>query len=111
MKIHEYQAMALLKTYGVDVPEGGHAETAEEAREVAKGLGTPIAVKAQIHAGGRGKGVLDVHNLVILSAFPIASHRQLRHEIVAPPDYRLVTAAPASEAPELASAPLGRDSR
>ncbi len=50
-----------------------------------------------------GKGVLDVHNLVILSAFPIASHRQLRHEIVAPPDYRLVTAAPASEAPSAIS--------
>jgi endonuclease/exonuclease/phosphatase family metal-dependent hydrolase len=47
---------------------------------------------------GPGKGALDVHNLVILSAFPIVRHRQLRHEIVPPPEYRLVTAAPAAAA-------------
>ena len=46
-----------------------------------------------------GKGALDVHNLAILSAFPIAGHRQLRHEIVAPPDYRLVTSVPAAAEP------------
>ncbi len=57
MKIHEYQAKEILKSYGVPVPKGGVAETPEEARKIADGIGgTPIVVKAQIHAGGRGKG-------------------------------------------------------
>ncbi|MHC4472679.1 MAG: ADP-forming succinate--CoA ligase subunit beta [Planctomycetota bacterium] len=60
MKIHEYQAKALLREYGVAVPKGGAAESAEEALALAKTLSTPIAVKCQIHAGGRGKGTLDV---------------------------------------------------
>ncbi len=57
MNIHEYQAKALLKRYGVAVPKGGVAYTAVEAEQVAKDLGGPVwVVKAQIHAGGRGKG-------------------------------------------------------
>jgi len=57
MNIHEYQAKALLRKYGVAVPEGGVAYTADEAVKVAEKLGGPIyVVKAQIHAGGRGKG-------------------------------------------------------
>ncbi len=57
MNIHEYQAKALLKEFGVVVPEGGVAFTADEAVEVAKSLPGPVyVVKAQIHAGGRGKG-------------------------------------------------------
>ena len=57
MKIHEYQAKELFKKYAVPVPEGGIAFTAEEAVAVAKKLGGyPVVVKAQIHAGGRGKG-------------------------------------------------------
>ncbi len=56
MKIHEYQAKKILKQFGVKVPEGKVIETAAEAYEVAKKLGLPVAVKAQIHAGGRGKG-------------------------------------------------------
>ncbi len=56
MKIHEYQAKAILAKYGVRVPRGEVAYTKEEAREVAKRLGFPVVVKAQIHAGGRGKG-------------------------------------------------------
>ncbi len=60
MKIHEYQAKALLQRYGVLVPKGGAATSAEEALELAKGMTPPIAVKCQIHAGGRGKGTLDV---------------------------------------------------
>lgn len=57
MNIHEYQAKALLKPYGVSVLEGGVAYTPEEAESVARDLGGPIwVVKAQIHAGGRGKG-------------------------------------------------------
>jgi succinyl-CoA synthetase beta subunit len=57
MNVHEFQGKALLARYGVRVPRGGVAETPEQAGEVAKGLGTPVVVvKAQIHAGGRGKG-------------------------------------------------------
>lgn len=57
MKIHEYQAKDLLKKYGIKVPKNGAAETVEEALEVAKNLKTKVwVVKAQIHAGGRGKG-------------------------------------------------------
>ncbi len=57
MKIHEYQAKEILKSYGVPVPRGRVAETPEEAGRIAKELGTEtIVVKAQIHAGGRGKG-------------------------------------------------------
>jgi succinyl-CoA synthetase beta subunit len=57
MKIHEYQAKEVLKSYGVPVPKGGVAETPEDARRIAEGIGEKtIVVKAQIHAGGRGKG-------------------------------------------------------
>ncbi|NIK75638.1 succinyl-CoA synthetase beta subunit [Paenibacillus castaneae] len=56
MNIHEYQGKAVLKQYGVVVPEGKVAFTVDEAVEAAKALGTPVVVvKAQIHAGGRGK--------------------------------------------------------
>lgn len=57
MNIHEYQAKSVLKSFGVAVPQGGVAFTSQEAREVAQKLqGSPWVVKAQIHAGGRGKG-------------------------------------------------------
>ena len=57
MKIHEYQAKEILKSYGVPVPKGRVAETPEEARKIAEEIGgNTIVVKAQIHAGGRGKG-------------------------------------------------------
>jgi succinyl-CoA synthetase beta subunit len=57
MKIHEYQAKSILARYGVPVPRGEVAFSKDEAREVAQRLGTPVVVvKAQIHAGGRGKG-------------------------------------------------------
>ncbi len=57
MKIHEYQAKEILKTYGVPVPKSIVVTTAEEAEQAAKDLGTDVVVvKAQIHAGGRGKG-------------------------------------------------------
>jgi succinyl-CoA synthetase beta subunit len=55
MKIHEYQGKAVLAPFGVPVPRGKVAYTADEAVEVAKELGLPVVVKAQIHAGGRGK--------------------------------------------------------
>jgi succinyl-CoA synthetase beta subunit len=56
MKIHEYQAKALLAKYGVPVPRGIAAFTIDEAVAAAKELGGRVVVKAQIHAGGRGKG-------------------------------------------------------
>jgi len=55
MKIHEYQAKALLRAFGVPVPAGEVAETPAQARAVAQKLGGRIVVKAQVHAGGRGK--------------------------------------------------------
>ncbi len=55
MKIHEYQAKALFRQYGVPVPEGRVASTADEAATIAAELGGTVVVKAQIHAGGRGK--------------------------------------------------------
>ena len=56
MKIHEYQAKAILARYGVPVPRGDVAYTIEEAEAAARKLGGSVVVKAQIHAGGRGKG-------------------------------------------------------
>jgi succinyl-CoA synthetase, beta subunit len=57
MKIHEYQGKALLKEFGVPVPRGIVARSADDAETAAKELGTDVVVvKAQIHAGGRGKG-------------------------------------------------------
>ena len=56
MKIHEYQAKEILRQAGVPTPRGDVAYTADEAREVAEKLGGRVVVKAQIHAGGRGKG-------------------------------------------------------
>jgi succinyl-CoA synthetase beta subunit len=56
MNIHEYQAKQILARFGVPVPKGQHATTADEAAAAFKALGQPTAVvKAQIHAGGRGK--------------------------------------------------------
>ena len=64
MKIHEYQAKQILSRFGVTVPKGEVAYTPEEAREIATRLGGTVVVKAQIHAGGRGKagGVKVVHS-------------------------------------------------
>src|ERR1700681_1856477 len=60
MKIHEYQGKGILKKYGVAVPRGVMAATREEAEAAAQDLlgsgATGVVVKAQIHAGGRGKG-------------------------------------------------------
>lgn len=56
MKIHEYQAKQIMSDYGVPIPKGRVVATPQEARQVAEELGVPVVVKAQIHAGGRGKG-------------------------------------------------------
>ncbi len=56
MKIHEYQAKGILARHGVPVPQGEVVFSAAEAAEAARRLGGTVVVKAQIHAGGRGKG-------------------------------------------------------
>ncbi|MBC8646930.1 MAG: acetate--CoA ligase family protein, partial [Thermoanaerobaculia bacterium] len=56
MKVHEYQAKSILARFGVAVPRGEVTDNPAEAGEIAKRLGGAVVVKAQIHAGGRGKG-------------------------------------------------------
>src|ERR1700683_4482614 len=56
MKIHEYQAKGILGLYSVLVPRGEMAFSAYEAEAAAKDIGGSVVIKAQIHAGGRGKG-------------------------------------------------------
>ncbi|OGD19940.1 MAG: succinate--CoA ligase subunit beta [Candidatus Aminicenantes bacterium RBG_16_63_16] len=56
MKIHEYQAKQILSQHGVAIPRGEVAETPDKVREIAAKIGPPVILKAQIHAGGRGKG-------------------------------------------------------
>ena len=56
MKIHEYQAKKILVDYNVQTPRGEVADSPERAREIASSLNTKVVIKAQIHAGGRGKG-------------------------------------------------------
>ena len=69
MNIHEYQAKAVLKEFGVPVPRGIPAFTVDEAVKAANDLGGPVwVVKAQIHAGGRGKaggvkGVISIDDV------------------------------------------------
>ncbi len=56
MKIHEYQAKEIFRKYNIPVPRGRVAHTKEEVIQVAKELGSlPVVIKAQVHAGGRGK--------------------------------------------------------
>ena len=56
MKVHEYQAKSIFEGHGVPVPRGSVASTPGEAMDIARGLGGRAVVKAQVHAGGRGKG-------------------------------------------------------
>jgi succinyl-CoA synthetase beta subunit len=56
MKLHEYQAKAILTNYGIPVPKGEVADTSADVAVIAKRLAAGVVVKAQIHAGGRGKG-------------------------------------------------------
>jgi succinyl-CoA synthetase beta subunit len=56
MKIHEYQAKQILSRYGVQIPQGEVADKPSKAREIAEKIGSKVVLKAQVHAGGRGKG-------------------------------------------------------
>jgi succinyl-CoA synthetase beta subunit len=81
MKIHEYQAKEILKRFGVAVPEGYVAESPAQAAEAFDRLGAPLAVvKAQVHAGGRGKGVAVGPETDRAEALEIASGRAPRPE-------------------------------
>jgi len=73
MKIHEYQAKALLREFGVPVPNGDVAATPAEAKTIAARLGGRVVVKAQVHAGGRGKA-----GGIKLAADPEAAERAAR---------------------------------
>ena len=84
MNIHEYQAKQWLARFGVAVPGGRVAATADEARAAAEEIGFPCVVKAQIHAGGRGKagGVKVVRTADEAAAFaggllgkPLVTHQ------------------------------------
>jgi len=82
MKIHEYQAKQIMSEYGVPIPKGRVVFTPQEARQVARELGVPVVVKAQIHAGGRGKG-----GGIKLAATPVQAEKAARQII----GMRLVT--------------------
>lgn len=70
MKIHEYQAKAILKSFGAPVPDGQVATSARDARKIVERIGFPAVVKAQVHVGGRGKagGVKLANKLAELEA-------------------------------------------
>lgn len=87
MKVHEYQAKELFARYGVETPRGRVAATPAEARAIAEELGGKVVVKAQIHAGGRGKGRLVAEDETAamferLTADPEAHAGQVRGERV-----------------------------
>ncbi len=83
MRIHEYQAKRLLAGFGVPVPRGEVVETPAEARAAAESLGGPVVLKAQIHAGGRGKagGILRVEGPAAAAA---AASRLLGRPLITP---------------------------
>ena len=87
MKIHEYQAKSLLAQYKIPVPEGRAAETPEEASEVARELGGRVVVKAQVHAGGRGKAggikVADTPEEAAAHAKSLLGTRLVTHQTTA----------------------------
>src|SRR2546425_2394575 len=76
MKIHEHQAKALLREFAVPVPPGDVATTPAEARAVTARLGARVVVKAQVHAGGRGKA-----GGIQLADDPVAAERAARQAL------------------------------
>ncbi|GIT11026.1 MAG: hypothetical protein CM1200mP32_05190 [Methanobacteriota archaeon] len=80
MNIHEYQGKALFRESGIAVQDGVHCTSVEQALTAYDSLGSQVvAVKSQIHAGGRGKGKLydhDTGNLVMEGGVKIASSRE-----------------------------------
>jgi len=91
MKVHEYQAKALMARFGIPVPKGGVAATSDDAKKVALDLGGNVVVKAQVHAGGRGKagGVKVVANPEEAAEFTksiLGTHEQIPHIVSIPID-------------------------
>src|SRR5687767_10259127 len=84
MKIHEYQAKAILARHDVPVPQGEVVFSAREAEDAARRLGGTVVVKAQIHAGGRGKGggvkVVKGHEQAATAAAAIIGMRLVTHQ-------------------------------
>jgi succinyl-CoA synthetase beta subunit len=84
MKIHEYQAKGILARHGVPVPQGEVVFSAKEAEDAARMLGGTVVVKAQIHAGGRGKGggvkVVKGHEEAARAAAAIIGMRLVTHQ-------------------------------
>jgi len=62
VKLHEYQAKQLFARYGIPVPKGEVATTPRQARAIAERLGKPVAIKAQVLVGGRGKAGKPLHS-------------------------------------------------
>ena len=84
MKIHEYQAKAILSEYGIPVPKGGEASTPPEARRIAQELGGKVVIKAQVHAGGRGLTggvkVVDSPQEAETASQGLLGHRLVTHQ-------------------------------
>jgi succinyl-CoA synthetase beta subunit len=84
MKIHEYQAKALFAAYGIPTPRGKVARTSQEAFKAAQEIGTlPVVLKAQIHAGGRGKGG-GIRVIQRIKEVEAAASELLRRQLVTP---------------------------
>ncbi len=98
MNIHEYQAKAIFRAHDVPVPAGGVARTAADARALAERLGGRVVLKAQIHAGGRGKGTFRAP----------ASAEPLRRPGTERPLQGVVVVDSPTEAAEVAGAMLGQ---
>src|SRR3954454_3409659 len=106
MKVHEYQAKELLKGAGVAVPDGIVVATAAEAAKAYEALGGGlVVVKAQVHAGGRGKGVAVGPEVDRKEALEIASGRKPRPDGMAK-GVQLVNSA--AEAEKAAASLLGK---
>jgi len=103
MKIHEYQAKNILREYNLPIPRGEVAETPEKAREIAASLKTKVVIKAQIHAGGRGKGggvrLAESPEEAFAAAKEIIGMTLVTHQTG--PEGRLVRQVLVEEAPEI----------
>lgn len=103
MKIHEYQAKNILREYNIPIPRGEVAETPEKARAIAASLKTKVVIKAQIHAGGRGKGggvrLAESPEEAFAAAKEIIGMTLVTHQTG--PEGRLVRQVLVEEAPEI----------
>ncbi len=103
MKIHEYQAKNILREYNIPVPRGEVADTPEKAKEIASTLKTRVVIKAQIHAGGRGKGggvrLAQSPEEAFVAAKDILGMNLVTHQTG--PEGKLVRKVLVEEAPEI----------